>query len=166
MNTGNLIFQMSVIQPRLANHPHSIDDKTLSRKLSEPCSVHYSMSSGHVIVGYSDGTISLFNFELSGQDHQPQSLIPNSYQLQLCHCFPITFLTTIPIPEFSSPIQGSWLFVGDKAGVLSAWMIPKNDNPRFGLTYFLIHSHILGLLSISNYITVSLGISAVLFRSK
>jgi hypothetical protein len=124
---------MSAAQPHPVN-PREGNDVFL--KLSEPCLVHLSTNSGQVIVGYSDGAICLFNVELVDDNYKLQSLVPNSYRLQLCHSSPISFLTTLPIPG-SSSVQGSWLFVGDNAGVISVWVIPKNDIPRFDPPYNL-----------------------------
>jgi WD40 repeat protein len=115
-------------------------------KQSDPCCVHYSRSSGHVVVGYTDGIVSLITFELTEKQamppeigtHMPSVLPTHTYRLntQGRHNSAITFLTTIR--AVSGDVRNSFLslpstllIIGDNDGVLSIWKVPHKDAARY-----------------------------------
>jgi hypothetical protein len=137
IKTGMIIFQMSAIHPRdddTVRHPQpflSLKGAIVSLNYHEPCCLHYSERTSHIVVGYSDGAVCFFTFEIPPAE--PQSLIPSSTYLldtNSCHTSPITFLSTIPILDHSSQPLSSWLLVGDSMGTLSIWRVPQAANRR------------------------------------
>jgi hypothetical protein len=137
VRTGKLIFQLPVVHPPVENPAPqsqsllSLKGALVSLNYHEPCCIHYSELSHHLIVGYSDGAVCVFAFQIppfGSDDLHPQSLIPTSIVLldtKSCHTSPITFLATIPMRDRSSHPHSSWLLVGDNLGTLSIWRVPR-----------------------------------------
>ena len=109
-----------------------------------PCTVYYSQYSEHVIVGYSDGNVSLLTVDVppigeSGSGAGVKVFLAPSHCYRLdtsaSHSAPITVLTTIqresPDAVDSMTVLNSvWLVVGDNNGVLSVWKILHKNSSR------------------------------------
>lgn len=136
ITTGELVFQMAVPvhvpSAPVLHSLHFMDGKLSSSKECSPCHLHFSANTSHLMIGYTDGTCCLCEFELSGLSSQSTigQITQTIYLPENVHKSPITFMKTI---EISSQIEckDSWLLVGDSVGFISIWMIPHQRDQRY-----------------------------------
>jgi hypothetical protein len=108
-----------------------------------PCCIHYCKFSGHIIIGYSDGSVSIVLRNQFATDYFRESLNVNNV---LCkrveslsiHESSISALCTVG----SISSKTIHLLIGDSAGRISSWLIDANGNSKKCSTLLYIHLNI------------------------
>lgn len=120
----------------------------------EACSLHFSIYTRQIIVGYSDGLVVLIEINAEDiSDPQKQAISPKkiiNIDSQKYHNSPITFITTVPITQnfeefdrHSTRKFETLLIIGDTEGKLSFWKVSikekEKDKKRYYFYYFYYH---------------------------